>query len=144
MEKCHSGNKMIKLVRRIQRFPKEQCLRVFAKRVGQPVCMYSMSTPLDKHNPTPVHLTKTHTVNYANSSRYSPKHVKTQCTPIQESSAKGKHIPRFQLPLCSDQSHLKGFPLPIQVPPLGLLTHLLFDAFIFNFCQVSLSIQSLH
>lgn len=35
-------------------------------------------------------------------------------------------------PLCPDQSHLKGFPLPIQGPPLGRVVYLLSDAFFYR------------
>lgn len=41
-------------------------------------------------------------------------------------------------PLCCDQSHLKGFPLPMHGPPLGLVVYLLLDAF---FLQVGPSVR---
>lgn len=37
----------------------------------------------------------------------------------------------YPAPLCSDQRRLKGFPLPMHGPPLGLVVYLLLDAFFF-------------
>lgn len=42
--------------------------------------------------------------------------------------------------LCSDHSHLTGFPLPINGPPLGLAVYLLLSDFFFFF-QVGSSVR---
>lgn len=43
-----------------------------------------------------------------------------------------KHIPLLKLPLCPDQSHLKGFPLPIQASTTGSVVYLLLYGIFFH------------
>lgn len=107
---------------------------MFAKWVGLPVCRYSIPTRLAN---TILHLYTLH--KHTRTTTQTPLIIlHNMLNPMHTSTTKlshGQTHSTHPAPLCSDQSHLKGFPLPMNGPTLGLVVYLLLDAFFFQVCQ---------